>query len=106
MKLADSLKNTAAAATTKDNKKNKRKKKKRQKAKQQRQEQRMLFQKGIAIDDQIDDDLYSMLVPGEQDQNIKPASSASRGQKEASKKPNNIRSPFQENYPYDNIYQF
>lgn len=63
MKLADSLK--GSNTVTKDNKKNKRKKKKRQKAKQQKQEQRMLFQKGIAIDDQMDDDLYSMLVPGE-----------------------------------------
>jgi hypothetical protein len=52
----------------------------------------------------MDDDLYSMLVPGESDQNIKVTSS--RGQREGSKKPNNIRSPFQENFPYDNIYQF
>ena len=48
-----------------------------------------------------------MLVPGESDQGaIKVTTSGSRGQKDANKKPNNIRSPFQENFPYDNIYQF
>jgi hypothetical protein len=48
-----------------------------------------------------------MLVPGESDQGtIKVATSGSRGQRDANKKPNNIRSPFQENFPYDNIYQF
>ena len=46
-----------------------------------------------------------MLVPGETDQAIKVASTG-KNQKDANKKPNNIRSPFQENFPYDNIYQF
>ncbi len=61
----------------------------------------MLFQKGIAIDDNGDDDLYSMLVPGESDQvcsssNAKQSSSNGSGNNNKSviKKPNNIRSPF------------
>jgi hypothetical protein len=57
----------------------------------------MLFQRGIAIDEGADDDLYAMLVPGESDMNIKIV-------KKDKKQPNNIRSPFQENFPYDNIY--
>ena len=59
---------TNAAGAGDSNKKNKRKKKKRQKAKQIKQEQKLLFQKGIAIDDTADDDIYAMLVPGESDQ--------------------------------------
>ncbi len=58
------------------------------------------------MDDNIDDDIYSMLVPGEADQGIKISNNNNgKGQKgEINKKPNNIRSPFQENFPYDNIY--
>jgi hypothetical protein len=52
----------------------------------------MLFQKGIAIDEGADDDLYSMLVPGESDQAIKIVNN--NGRKDLNKKPNNIRSPF------------
>ena len=68
----------------------------------------MLFQKGIAIDDTIDDDLYSMLVPGETESsnNIGGVKGSTNNTKKDTKKPNNIRSPFQENFPYDNIYQF
>lgn len=73
----------------------------------------MLFQKGIAIDEANDDDIYSMLVPGESDNSTGGGSGtaatgkgAATSNKKDTKKPNNIRSPFQENFPYDNIYQF
>lgn len=74
----------------------------------------MLFQKGIAIDEANDDDIYSMLVPGESDNSTGGGGSgtaatgkgAATSNKKDTKKPNNIRSPFQENFPYDNIYQF
>lgn len=46
------------------------------------------------MDDNADDDIYAMLVPGESDQGVKVTNNGGRNQKEASKKPNNIRSPF------------
>eukprot|EP00347_Sterkiella_histriomuscorum_P007453 403348858 len=79
------------------NKKNKRKKKKRQKAKQQKQEQRMLMKNGIQMDDQLETDLYSMLVPPED--YIQNSKNGGEIQKQA------LRNPFQEFMPNENIYQ-
>lgn len=36
-----------------------------------KQEQRNLIQKGVAMDDTMDDDLYSMLVPGDNDNTLR-----------------------------------
>jgi hypothetical protein len=71
----------------------------------------MLVQKGIAIEDNNnnDDDIYAMLVPGESEalnSNGGGGGAGSvKGKKGENKKPKNIRSPFEENFPYDNIYQ-
>lgn len=47
-----------------------------------------------------------MLVPGETESsnNIGGVKGSTNNTKKDTKKPNNIRSPFQENFPYDNIY--
>ena len=58
----------------------------------------MLFQKGVTAEDSKDDDLYSMLIPGESDRN--------NIQRNSSNKKQNFRSPFEENLPFDNLYQF
>jgi hypothetical protein len=72
----------------------------------------MLVQKGIAIEDSNnDDDIYAMLVPGESETLNSNGGSGGggaggvKGKKGENKKPKNIRSPFEENFPYDNIYQ-
>ena len=74
----------------------------------------MLVQKGIAIEDgNNDDDIYAILVPGESETlNSNGGGSGGgggaggvKGKKGENKKPKNIRSPFEENFPYDNIYQ-
>jgi hypothetical protein len=57
----------------------------------------MLFQKGITIDETNEDDIYSMLVPGETDRDHNPGTainSKGNNSNKKDKKPLNIRSPF------------
>ena len=56
-----------------------------------KQEQKILFQKGVSIDDTMDDDLYSMLVPAENDGVSK---GGCRHTNNSPHKKANLRSPF------------
>lgn len=70
----------------------------------------MLFQKGVTLDDTVEDDLYSMLVPTEPDQITGGKSSRRIGNFNVSismkMTSQALRSPFQENMPFDNLYRF
>lgn len=54
-----------------------------------KQEQKILFQKGVTIDEGIDDDIYSMLIPGESETPVKGCRHTVTNGKKV-----NLRSPF------------
>lgn len=59
---------------------------------------------GIQVDDTVDDDLYSMLIPAEQEHHSSGKGCRTGGTSGATEKQH--RRPFDENLPYDNLYQF